>query len=1038
MQCTACSTALLDDARFCHICGTPVSAAVPPPTLLPSPAAVAATPLATSLAAAALVDVRRGVRKHVTVLFADIVGSTALLTKLDPEDVRKVLVNVMFALRETIEQSGGVVAKTMGDGIFALFGAPKALENHAYLACRAALEMQRIAPTLSLAPGVPVRLRVGLNTGVAVIFMVGEGAAATLDAVGDVVNRAAHLEARAEVGKVLISRATVRQAGARIVVRNALALVETGKGADQECFELLECATDIDTVLLDSSARLLRFVGRIRERAFLEESVQSLLRGQGDRIALVGETGVGKTRLLAECLAPKADTLLQVVGLSCLATDPSDANALLRRLTGRLLGIRRSSSLQDPESVLAERISGQWPCLTPDVTALAWLLFDKTDAPSREAPERLKARAHEAIVRLIFESSRRRPLVLVFDDYQWVDESSRQFIANLEPTMPGSAALVITVTRDDDERTVAEANRTLQLAPLTHDELAELVYSSPGFETVSEQTLERLIERCAGNPGFLVEIARELQDARDAHPGRNTAPIEIPIPDSIADLFEERIDRLPEYERSVLQWLAAFEKLIECAELAALVDMPVDAVATALAALQKKGLIRMFVDDAGSRYNTANAGVAAAAYRSLLKNDRSRLHARICDRLQGRPPLPGLDTAIARHAERAGRHGIAARSYAKAGRSALSRLAYAESVALLRHALRLGEQAEEPLVDRELLQTVIALRAALFALAEFEEIGLLLDRAAAWCGSDADRNQLSRFRITNMIALGHLEQALSSGVELLAMIDAAADPVLMCDVLLLLGQIHASLGRYDTALESLQRLLRIEVTEESAVRKTELSRGLATMWCLWCASELGRFEECTAWMLQAQSDLDTQRPDIFRILAGIGTGLFWLRFGEQQLAADTLRSVLPLTDSVETAAWYPAVASPLGLALVRMGRPAEALDLLHAAVERTPSGGAGLGRAQRLANLAECVGAVGELIRAESLAREACALSVRTQEAAAEAYARFILASILHRCGRTREAMAEVAAAKSLAQRLSMSPLVKDLEVFSQSVEADG
>ena len=1022
MQCAACSTALLEDARFCHICGTPVSAAAPPADLA---------------AAATLADVRRGVRKHVTVLFADIVGSTALLKTLDPEDVRKVLVNVMVALREIIEQSGGVVAKTMGDGVFALFGAPKALENHAYLACRAALEMQRIAPTLSLAPGVPVRLRVGLNTGVAVIFMVGEGAAATLDAVGDVVNRAAHLEARAEVGTVLVSRATVRQAGARIVVRKALPLVETGKGADQECFELLECATDIDTVLLDSSARLLRFVGRIRERAFLEDAVQSLLRGQGERIAIVGETGVGKTRLLAECLAPKADTPLHVVGLSCLATDPSDANALLRRLTGRLVGIKRSSSVQDPEAVLAERIAGQWPCLAPDVTALAWLLFDKTDTPSREAPERLKARAHEAIIRLIFESSRRRPLVLVFDDYQWVDESSRQFITNLEPTIPGSAVLVITVTRDDDERTVAEVNRTLQVAPLSHDELAELVHSSPGFETVAEHTLERLIERCAGNPGFLVEIARELQEARDAPPGQDAASVEIPIPDSIADLFEERIDRLPEDERSVLQWLAAFGKLIEGAELATLVDLPVDAVKTALAALQRRGLVRMIVDDAGSRYNTANAGVAAAAYRSLLKNDRSRLHARICDRLQGRPPSPGLDTSIARHAERAGRSGIAARSYAKAGRSALARLAYAESIILLRHALRLGEQADEPLHHDELLQTALALRDALFALAEFEEAGLLLDRAAAWCGSDADRNQLSRFRITNLIALGRLEQALSSAIELLTGIDAAADPVLVSDVLLLLGQIHASLGRYDLALDALQRLLSLDVTKESAIRKAELSRGLATMWCLWCASELGRFEECTAWMLQAQSDLDTQRPDIFRILAGIGTGLFWLRFGEHELAADTLRSVLPLTDSVETSAWYPAVASPLGVALVRMGKPAEALELLQAAIERTPSGGAGLGRAQRLANLSECLGAVGELIRAESLAREACVLAVRTKEAAAEAYARFTLASILYRCGRIPEAKSELEAARSLAQRLAMSPLAADIEAFSRSL-ADG
>ena len=1006
MQCASCSTALLAGARFCHVCGTPVA------------------------------DAKRSARKHVTALFADIVGSTRLLTKLDPEDVRRVLGTVMSALRAVIEQSGGVVAKTMGDGVFALFGAPKALENHAYLACRAALEMQRIAPTLLLAPGVPVRLRIGLNTGVAVIFTVGEGPTATIDAVGDVVNRAAHLEARAAVGSVLASRATVRQAGARIVVRKAPAQGVSGKGADQECFEVLECGADIDPVLLDPAARLLRFVGRARERAFVETAIQALLRGEGDRIALVGETGVGKTRLLAECLAPKIGSGLQVVGLACLATDPGDANASLRRLTGRLLGISRSSRLQNPEAVLAAAVANQWPCLATDIPALAWLLFDKADPGSSEPPERLKARAHEAITRLIFESSRRHPLVIVLDDYQWVDESSRQFITSLEPTMPGSAALIFTVTRSDDERTLDEAGQTLRIAPLTRAELAELIHSSPGFENLAAQTLEQLIDRCEGNPGFLVEFARDLQESRPEMLDEDAAPLEIAIPHSVADLFEERIDRLNDQERSLLQWLAAFERWIEPPELAALVERPVQDTEQTLGLLQRKGFVRRMTDDAGARYMPANTGVLAAAYRSLLKDDRLRRHARICDRLLARPPAAGLDTAIARHAERAGRLDLAARTFAKAGRAALARLGYAESATLLRQALRLGEEAAEPLESAELLLIALALRDALFALADFEQIDLLLDRALRWCSGDADRNLLTRFRVANQIALGRLEQALSSAIGLLEILDEAVSPDLIADVLLLTAQVYASLGRYAEALETLQRLLRLQASADAAAGKSELGRGLATMWCLWCASEIGRFEECTTWMLQAQADLDTARPDLFRILAGIGTGLFWLRYGEHRLAVDTLRSVLPLTDSVETVAWFPAVASPLGLALLRLGEAKEALELLRAAVERTPARGGGVGRAQRLTNLAECHGALDELVRAESLAREACALAVRTKEAAAEAYSRTVLAGLLRRSSRPTEAAQELAAARAVAERLSMRPLLADLESLGVSAEA--
>jgi tetratricopeptide (TPR) repeat protein len=306
----------------------------------------------------------------------------------------------------------------------------------------------------------------------------------------------------------------------------------------------------------------------------------------------------------------------------------------------------------------------------------------------------------------------------------------------------------------------------------------------------------------------------------------------------------------------------------------------------------------------------------------------------------------------------------------------------------------------------------------------------VLDQAAtlaAQVGDDERARQVRRQQVANLISLGRLPECLPHARALAAGFVRGARNPAAADEALLLAQVLMARGSYVEALA-----LCTSIAEGAASARTAGSDGdahlqdvqyaLALMWSLWCAAELGRFEEAMPLVLKAQDALAPDRPLLLRVTGGIGTGVYWLRYGEYLLAADTLAKVLPLAEIDHMRAWFPSVASSLGLALVRCERAKEALPLLMAAVERTPVRG-GTGRGLRLAHLAECYLALHDEERALRYAEEAVAFCERVHDLGAAAHARCVLAQAERASQRPEAARANLEAVLRAARELSMVPL---------------
>ena len=369
----------------------------------------------------------------------------------------------------------------------------------------------------------------------------------------------------------------------------------------------------------------------------------------------------------------------------------------------------------------------------------------------------------------------------------------------------------------------------------------------------------------------------------------------------------------------------------------------------------------------------------------------------------------------------------------KAGKIALAGLAYDESVSLLKEALR----AEEGIDDKsdELLslgiQIRLALRNALFPTSNFEEIQTLMEEARALAASLRDPSSLhivERHLVGNLLALGKLEEALPKARDLVCRSDRDGPSEEAAASRVILAQVLASLGRYAEA-EAVSREILDLTDNNGSTDNRSVSRALARMWALWCAAEQGRFEESKKLVLESQSVLGSQDPPFFRILAGIGTGLFWLRFGEYELAAETLRSVLPMTETDATKAWHTPVISPLGLALVRLGQTDEALPLLETAIERTPYR-YGAGRSMQMTHLAECYLEMGQFDHAARLAKNALAIAENTKEAGAMVYALRAIALVSLSGSAREDGVAALQRAKALAEDLSMKPVCSELNEY--------
>jgi class 3 adenylate cyclase/tetratricopeptide (TPR) repeat protein len=507
-----------------------------------------------------------GERKQVTVLFADVKGSMDLAEQQDPEEWRQIMQGFFSILADDVNRFEGTVDKFTGDGIMAVFGAPVAHEDHARRACYAALRMlddiASYAGGLRRAHGLNFSARIGINSGEVVAGEIGEGGEGDYTAIGHTVGLAQRMEALAEPGKAYLAEAAAEQA------RGFLDLVDLGefeiKGASHpvRVFELAGVGKARSRLDLSRERGFSAFVGRDAEMAILERGMERARQSEGASLAVVGEPGVGKSRLCHEFAERCRDERIEVFEAQAQSHGRGIPFMPMLQMLRAYFGIADG----DAERIVREKIAGRALLLDPELVDDLPLLFDFLGVPDPDRPlPQLSAEARQralrgVICKLVQAPGRREPVVIVAEDLHWLDEGSEAMLGELLGATEGTPTMVILNYRPEYEPTWTGPpdHREIPLAPLGIADTRELVRDLAGDDPSLDGLAEEVHERTVGNPFFVEEIVRELVEAGhlDGERGayRLVRPVEdVGVPASVQAVLAARIDRLDADAKRLLQ-----------------------------------------------------------------------------------------------------------------------------------------------------------------------------------------------------------------------------------------------------------------------------------------------------------------------------------------------------------------------------------------------------------------------------------------------------------------------------------------------------
>jgi class 3 adenylate cyclase/tetratricopeptide (TPR) repeat protein len=780
LTCTKCRSELPAGAKFCLECGEPVASQAATEPRFTSPEAYTPKHLA---------------EKILTSKTA-LKGSMELLADRDPEEARKILDPVLERMMEAVHRYEGTVNQVMGDGIMALFGAPLAHEDHAVRACYAALRMQesvkRYADEVHRTAGVPLHIRVGLNSGEVVVRAIGSDLHMDYTAVGQTTHLASRLEQMAMPGSILIAPETLTLAEGYVVVKPLGPRPVKGLDAPVEVYEVLGAGMTQSRLKAAAARGFTRFIGRDDEMSTLTRAAVEARSGHGQLVAVVGEPGVGKSRLLYEFMHShhahgvrvlestsvsygKTTAYLPISDLlrSYFHIDSSDdVRAIRAKVTGTLLTL---------DEALKETI--------PPILRLLDALSDDSPFLALDPVDR-RRRTLAAVKAVLLRESRVQPLLVVFEDLHWIDSETQTFLDGLVESLPAVPILLAVNYRPEYRHAWGSKTyyRQLRIDALPPESADELLDSLLGSDASLRPLKPLLIARTEGNPLFLEETARTLVEigvlvgSRGAY--QLVKPLEtISVPPTVQAILAARIDRLGGEDKRLLQAASVIGKNVPYALLLAIADLDEDGLRRGLARLQATEFLyeaRLFPDP---EYTFKHALTCEIAYGSLLSDRRRALHGALVRAIE-RLHADRLDEHVeelANHARRSALHDEAVRYLYQAGNRAAARSAHLEASALFEQALTvLGELPETPDTLSAAVDVRIAQATALMAIrgaasSEVETLVLHMHDLALRLG-DAGRLFAALWALwlfTN--SSGRYREALELAKRLLAVAEANGD-----------------------------------------------------------------------------------------------------------------------------------------------------------------------------------------------------------------------------------------------------------------------
>jgi predicted ATPase/class 3 adenylate cyclase len=980
-----------------------------------------------------------GERKHVTILFADVKDSMELVASRDPEEARRLLDPVLELMMEAVHRYEGIVNQVMGDGVMAIFGAPLAYEDHAVRACYAALAMRdairRYSEQLSVSRGLEVLVRIGINSGEVVVRAIDSDLRMEYSAIGQATHLAARMEQLAAPGTICLMGETFRLAEGFVQTRSLGRVAVKGVGEPVEIFELVAAGLARTSWQARVTRGLTPFVGRESELRALRQAATWADAGHGQLLAIVGEPGVGKSRLAWEFARTQREQGWLVVEAAAMSSGRTTAFRPLTDLLRTYFEVDERSHPEDVRDTVTQRLQAVDPGLLSALPAFLDLMrvpFGDADWSAAEPAQR-RERMLEAVRRLVLQECRGRPVLLVFEDLHWVDSPTQDALDQLVEVLPAARALVLITYRPEYRHpwSARDCFAELHLDSLPRESAEAMLEALLGGDDSLARLKRLLVDRTDGSPFFLEECVRTLvaSGALAGRPGAYSLTTElasIEMPMTVQAVLAARIDRLPPADKRLLQTAAVIGRHVSLEMLRAVTELPEAELTDGLARLQAAAFLVETTMFPESAYVFPHSLILEVAYRGVLLERRRAVHGRLVDAMEhlfGDRCSEHVEL-LGHHAARGERWAAAVTYLREAGVRAAARSEYPEAIAFLKESLAAAERLPSD-ADRTIHEIDIRfeLRNALWARGRLVEGLDYLRQAEPLAAALGDQRRLARLmahKSSNYLVLGENARALECGQETLSLARELEDFALQVDANQFLGVLYTSLGDFRRALEYLEANVASLGPERRRGRFGDFYAVHGRTWRVWCLAELGRFDDASASAQEALQIAEEGRHPHNIVAACWAAGYLDRMRGRVGTAAEVLERGYALCQAAGVTVWLRPTAALLGHACAWAGRLAESIRLLERAVRPAENN---VAVAAWKAFLAEAYLLAGRIEDAEEMVTSALTLSRQRQETGFAAHALRALGAIDARQARTAAASAHYGQALELADERGMLPL---------------
>jgi class 3 adenylate cyclase/tetratricopeptide (TPR) repeat protein len=939
-RCGSCGVANPAGNRFCHGCGAGLAAG--PAPAFPTPQSYTPKHLVDKILSTQAA--KEGERKQVTVLFVDVSGFTSLSERLDPEDVHRLMRRAFELMLDEVHRYEGTVNQFLGDGIMALFGAPIAHEDHARRAVHAALGIRAALTTLAddarQRLGVEFVVRQGLNTGLVVVGAIGNDLRMDYTAVGDTTNVAARLLNQAERGRVLVSESTHRLVEGHFEARALGQAALKGRTAPVPVWEIVAARAPRSRLDVASERGLTPYVGRTPELRALHDGLEAARGGRGQVIFVVGEPGVGKSRLLHEFRARLGDAATWLEG-AAISFGRSIAFHPVVDMLRRRLGIDEHDGEADIATKVEREVVGLGHDLRDTVPYLRTLLsVDPGDAAvAAMDPRRRRGEILAALRRLLVRLAEQRPLVLVWEDAHWMDTATEEALHLVSDSVPTNRILQVLTYRPGYAHPFGERSyhTRIALGALSGDDSVRMAASMLAAPSLPPGLQEVLVRKAEGNPFFVEEVVKSLLEIGVLRREGDRYVLarrldEETIPDTIQGVIMARIDRLEEAPKRTLQLASVIGREFTRRLLDRIGDLR-DTSDTLLRELKAVELIYETAVFPELAYMFKHALTHDVAYASLLVQRRRELHRTIALAIEElyAERLAEQYEILAHHFIRAEEWERAFEYLERAAAKASRAFAVREAVSLYTDALDVAERLGDRVPPARRMALVRAKSQQLYAVGDFvaarPEAERLLALARAAGDRAAEASALAWLGFVSQWALD-LDAALAHAAEAVHVAEAVGVETARGLGYLTTGYVHALAGRIEEGRRALDTAVAI-----SGPAGDPATQSLGMQLTAFVEGWQGRWDAAHAHAVRAL-EIARSQPLIATLIRALwARGIVLTGKGDYDAALATYEEGLALGEKIGDLNTIPRYLNSMAWLLAECGHYERALEMIPRAVD---------------------------------------------------------------------------------------------------------